>query len=197
MSRFKETVDRQQGNQRKIFKFHLMLHVIDDIRRFGLPPNFSSGPSKSRHTSHCKSPGQHTQRRTETFISQVQSRHIEHLAVETAISDVTYLNHKRSQPITTLIDDMLHLEASSDLSGYVFQIFKQNWKPYCGRWSKTNLISSNIPSVYKDVMDLLVDKIASQLPEEALPIYVYSEYRAVDGNGIKKYISVDPFISIW
>jgi hypothetical protein len=46
MERYKETVDRDKGNQLKIIKFHLMMHVPDDIRRFGLAANFSSGPNE-------------------------------------------------------------------------------------------------------------------------------------------------------
>ena len=189
MTRFKNTIDRQEGNQMKIIKFHLMLHVVDDIRRFGLPPNFSTGPSESRHKSHCKEPGRHTQRRAETFISQVQRRFNEQLAIETAVNDPMYMNYKRLQPQPqTGVGDTQRAPAEptdGHLHCKVFSADASGWKVKFGNRSKSVLPRDNISGSYKQVLDYIVGKLIPALgdEEEHTAIEIYSEYKTTDSNG--------------
>ncbi len=71
LERFKETVDRQTGMGLKIVKFHMILHIIWDILRHGLPANYDSGPGEARHKEHVKKPAKQTQKRFDKFDRQI------------------------------------------------------------------------------------------------------------------------------
>ena len=181
MERFKKTVDRQNGNQMRIIKFHLMLHVVDDIRRFGLPSNFSTGPSESRHKSHCKQPGSHTQRRSETFVQQVQTRYNEQLAIEMAANDPQYLNFDwRNQSEENY--KATNMASNMELSCPVFRLHRDHWEPYSAKKHKSKFSKAWIPSEYRQVMDYLVHRLCCHLPEDQLPLIIYSECRVADAT---------------
>ena len=81
---YKKTVNRQDGNQMKIIKFHLPLHFADDIFRFGCMANFDSSIGESHHKVFAKKPSKNTQRRKEIFEAQTAKRQIDNLAIDRA-----------------------------------------------------------------------------------------------------------------
>ena len=52
MELIKRTFDRTDGQGMKIIKFHDLIHIMDDILRFGSHQNYNSGPSEHTHKIH-------------------------------------------------------------------------------------------------------------------------------------------------
>ena len=179
MHRLKVTVDRQSGNQMKLIKFHLLLHVVDDIRRFGTPQNYSSGPSESRHKLHSKKPSKNTQKRLETFHQQVQIRHAERVAIEHAAFDSV-----NSIPIvarqTMVMCDVP--QGPTTISSPSFLLTKTSWKSSFSRYSTCSAVkNSNIPLAFKYALDFLQD-LVGELPDDMLPLQIYSEIKQSTGQ---------------
>lgn len=66
---------RKSGNQWKIQKFHDILHLADDIRRFGSPKNFDAGVLESSLRYWAKFPALTSQNRgSNEFLKQVANR---------------------------------------------------------------------------------------------------------------------------
>ncbi len=61
MTKYKEVLMREEGFGMKIIKFHLMLHIVDDIRRFGSPGSYFSGVGESTLKVKAKQTGRWTQ----------------------------------------------------------------------------------------------------------------------------------------
>jgi hypothetical protein len=82
---YKRICKRREGNEMKILKFHLMTHIIDDIKRLGAPQNVNGGPCESNFVPQ-KREAKRTQRRSETFIKQMAMRMHENLIFSHAMS---------------------------------------------------------------------------------------------------------------
>jgi hypothetical protein len=65
---------KEDTNGWNITKFHEMLHVVDDINRFGSPKNTDAGPCESNHKVLAKKPGRLSQKRHAVFDKQVAQR---------------------------------------------------------------------------------------------------------------------------
>jgi Plavaka transposase len=85
---YKTTLNRQEGNQMKIIKFHLPLHFADDILRFGSMANFDSSIGESHHKDFAKKPSKNTQRRKEIFEEQTAKRQIDNLVIDRAYDSI-------------------------------------------------------------------------------------------------------------
>ena len=88
MHKFKNTVQREDGNGLKLPKFHQLLHVPRYILKFGSPKNFNSGRCESHHIKLSKMPASTAQRRVATFEQQVGNRITDHLVVNRAICSI-------------------------------------------------------------------------------------------------------------
>ena len=88
MYTIKKIVQRKQGCGFKIIKFHLMMHFVDDILRFGSMKNFDSAIGERNHSTEVKEPAQHTQRRKICFEIQTAVRYSENVATGIAMSDL-------------------------------------------------------------------------------------------------------------
>jgi hypothetical protein len=88
MDHFSRTVDRQSGMGNKFVKFHLLLHLADDLKRNGVCQNTTTGPGEHRHISACKRPGKNTQRIAETFEPQVGKNYNTSLKVDKAMKEL-------------------------------------------------------------------------------------------------------------
>jgi hypothetical protein len=84
LNSFKETIDRQQGNGMKYIKFHLPLHFVDDMFRFGPCSGYDSGPCEMHHKVLAKQPARLTQRRADKFEIQVARSQIDNLVIDRA-----------------------------------------------------------------------------------------------------------------
>jgi hypothetical protein len=81
MDFIKKTINRRTGNGMKLVKFHLLLHYVDDIRRFGSMRNFDSCIGERHHCTEVKDPAQQTQRRKINFEKQTAIRYYENLLI--------------------------------------------------------------------------------------------------------------------
>ena len=81
-------LNRQQGMKMNFVKFHLPLHLADDLERFGPSPSTDSSYGESHHKVH-KSNAQRTQRTLETFEYQVAARHHESHILRRATQDMS------------------------------------------------------------------------------------------------------------
>ena len=72
-----DSVQRTVGNGWKLIKFHLFVHLCDDIARYGSPENYNSSVPESLHKIFTTSAGRHTQRRPLEFEWQCAIRNRE------------------------------------------------------------------------------------------------------------------------
>ena len=84
MNYYKTTIDRKEGNQMKIIKYHLTLHFADDMFRFGSMANYDSSIGELHHKDFAKKPSKNTQRRKEIFEMQTAKCQINNLAIDRA-----------------------------------------------------------------------------------------------------------------
>ena len=76
---YKHVVDRSsrpKGDGDNIIKFHLTLHIVDMILKYGLPANFTGGPHETRHIFFAKETGDTTQKRISTLDYQIFCRQV-------------------------------------------------------------------------------------------------------------------------
>lgn len=85
MSKYKETVDRTDGNGLKIPKFHQMLHMRHYILRYGPPLNYHSGPGEKNANVLAKQQANWTSRNLSTFEQEVGKRLSEHIVIDSNI----------------------------------------------------------------------------------------------------------------
>ena len=83
MKDYKSTCSRQIGNNMKLVKFHMLLHIIDDIERLGCPQNTNGGPCESNFKPQKKE-SVRTQRRANLFHEQMANRIYEQLVISRA-----------------------------------------------------------------------------------------------------------------
>ena len=83
---YKKICKRQEGNEMKILKYHMMTHLVDDILRLGAPQNVNGGPCESNFIPQ-KREAKRTQRRADTFIGQIASRIHENLIFSHAVGE--------------------------------------------------------------------------------------------------------------
>ena len=83
----KKTINRTKGNGMKIIKYHLCLHHVDDIRRFGSMRNYDSCIGERHHCTEVKKPSKNTQRRKCNFEFQTAQRYVENVVISKALSN--------------------------------------------------------------------------------------------------------------
>ena len=96
LEKFKEVVNRREGNGMKITKFHLPLHFADDIIRFGSMSNYDSGICEAHHKSAAKRPSSNTQRRQSNFEIQTARRQIDSLSINVAHQQTFNINSENN-----------------------------------------------------------------------------------------------------
>ena len=67
LDHYKRVVNRVHGMMMKFIKFHLPLHLADDILAYGPPEGWNGGPCETHHKTEVKDPARHTQRRADSF----------------------------------------------------------------------------------------------------------------------------------
>jgi hypothetical protein len=98
MDFIKSTLNRQDGNGMKIVKFHLLLHYVDDIRRFGSMRNYDSCIGERHHCTEVKDPAQQTQRRKVNFERQTALRYYDNLLI--SIGQREFVKQKPKPAVT-------------------------------------------------------------------------------------------------
>ena len=78
---------RTKGMGLKLLKFHLILHLVEDILQFGVPLEFDTAANESHHKQ-AKKAACLTQRSADTFQFQMALRMIEFLMLELAMEEI-------------------------------------------------------------------------------------------------------------
>jgi len=87
MQLFSSVVDRQEGNGDCTVKFHLPMHLIDDIKKYGAPANWDEGIGEHNHIANGKGPAELTQDQPGNFEYQTAVRNTENLAHGCAVDE--------------------------------------------------------------------------------------------------------------
>jgi hypothetical protein len=90
----KDVINRNIGMEMRYIKFHLILHFVDDIKRFGSMVNFSSDQCESNHKSQVKEPAKNTQRQKDNFEDQTATQYQNNLCIDQAFQEIDKLNGK-------------------------------------------------------------------------------------------------------
>jgi len=84
MKTMKDVINCTNGNGMKIIKFHLLIHFVSDILRYGSMLNFNSAIGEMMHKTQVKDPAQHTQRNKDTIELQTCLRNVECTKIQRA-----------------------------------------------------------------------------------------------------------------
>ena len=74
LEKIKATTERTEGDGWEIIKFHLILHMLEDMLKFGVPGNISGGPGECQFHKNFHTMASTTQKRGDTFTKQVSER---------------------------------------------------------------------------------------------------------------------------
>ena len=74
LEKIKATTERTEGDGWDIIKFHLILHMLEDMLKFGVPGNTSGGPGECQFHKKFHTMASTTQKRGNTFTKQVSER---------------------------------------------------------------------------------------------------------------------------
>ena len=83
LDRYKSVVDRQKGAGMEFVKFHLPLHLADDLLRIGPASTADSSAGESNHKG-FKQDARQTQKNTDTFDRQTANRNAQTIAINRA-----------------------------------------------------------------------------------------------------------------
>ena len=87
MQLFSSVVDRQEGNGDCTVKFHLPMHLINDIKKYRAPANWDEGIGEHNHIANAKGPAELTQHQPGNFEYQTPVRDTENLAHGCAVDE--------------------------------------------------------------------------------------------------------------
>jgi len=87
MYQYKKVARRKKGMGLKIFKFHGIMHMSQDIINFGVPSVYDTGPMESGHKP-TKKAAKVTQKQEDTFEKQTSARLLETHVLELAVQEL-------------------------------------------------------------------------------------------------------------
>ena len=135
MRQFKFIAPRPTGMKNNTIKFHLVLHLADDILDHGVPENFNSSFAESAHITLAKDTSRNTQKRVNSFTLQSANRYVENLTIGRAwheICPTTPPTRKHGSILPTPIEE----EEENAKWGKKFLVFKdQNGNVQC-KWAR-------------------------------------------------------------
>jgi hypothetical protein len=81
LSLITDSMHRAAGDGFNLIKFHLIIHMIHDMHKYGLSRNVSGSPGESQFKKNFKLPAETTQMRPVTFEEQVCKRHHQNITI--------------------------------------------------------------------------------------------------------------------
>ena len=96
MNSYKKTVNRTEGRQMRIIKFHLNLHVVDTVRQFGAIRNVNGCIGESMLKTNIKATGRRTNVASDGFEKGTSNRSLEQIAIGRAAYEVFQSDPDRS-----------------------------------------------------------------------------------------------------
>jgi hypothetical protein len=150
MENYVKVVRRTKGHGLKHVKTHSVLHVSDDILRFGSPNNWNTARVESGHKFHAKYPSLRTQRRKDRLEDQVCKQTTNLLAL-TIAKDLIGANSRDN-----LIPDATTLSASTGGSHFLIKV-TQSGKCLAHEWLDKGKGKSSKKSKTTTACSLLFD----------------------------------------
>ena len=98
MGNIKILWNRTEGHGMKLIKFHKLLHIVDDILKFGSHLNFNGGPAEATHKSHKNLTKLTQQRANSTFITQSAQRESDNYIIHRGMTEIN--NFEKSNYVT-------------------------------------------------------------------------------------------------
>ena len=86
MYMLKEVGNRLEGMEWKLTKFHCILHIAEDLLKYGVALEVDTGSNESHHKD-SKVAAKMTQKNCETFIMQTATRLVEFMAIDFALAE--------------------------------------------------------------------------------------------------------------
>jgi hypothetical protein len=93
------TFNREEGAGNNTVKNHLLLHVVEFIKRFGSLKNVDSGIGESLHKTAIKETGKKTLMRLDHLESETATRYVENLTIERSFLDHPSWKGKKQSPV--------------------------------------------------------------------------------------------------
>ena len=167
MHMVKKTLCRAKLMGMKIPKFHIILHVCDDILNFGIPSALDTGTNESHH-KFSKTAALLTQKKEETSVHQTNTRGEEMLLLAYAKEELngrplweywdghihsTVTEPPECEPITGGSSYVLHYEEETDT---ISLVSKRKVKDEAGLYIETDFV---------DFVDWLQVKVEKYVPE--------------------------------
>lgn len=125
---------RVQGMGLKITKFHTIMHMTDDILKFGVPMNYDTGSDESGHKP-SKTAARLTQKRADTFDVQIGARlqevHCLDLAMEEIVHHRPVFDYYKDQPLPADQQNPAVPPHKNPLGGSKFEAFEDETGRNC------------------------------------------------------------------
>lgn len=161
LDKFKEVVNRKEGNGMKITKFHLPLHFADDIMRFGSMSNYDSGICEAHHKSAAKKPSANTQRRQCSFEIQTAKRQVDSLSIQ-----VAYQQSFNKNEVSSNIDSIENKTYKIKFCGKLRKLLSLNRK--CTKWLPVKFIDTTF---YNQLIKFCKEMIDGGYLQSPIPFF--------------------------
>jgi hypothetical protein len=164
MERAARVMDRKEGTGMNFIKFHLILHLCQDIINMGLPVNVDSEAGESNHKENTKNPANHTQKRVHVFDQQTANRYVENLAI-----DILH-----SKYFTKKSDDGTCMQFRGNAC-----MFNNSYK-FCTRHGRKTITYKTIPFIdielQSQVSTFLSEHLFNQMENDDVNVKVFTKY---------------------
>ena len=173
----------REGMGSRLIKNHLVLHLPHYILEWGPPCGWDSATLERSHRTQAKRPAQLTQKRQNTFLSQLSQRYYENRLLERA---------RQMFRVDQLFSDEIHGQYANkhgnafqnQCLGSTFEVgFDTHGNPAV-KWNGTPGRQGHL----QDVLNVVCEKIVNNIPEgNKMTVKGFTEYKIQDQNGHSIY----------
>jgi hypothetical protein len=137
MEQYKDVVDRQSGNGMKIIKFHLMLHLTNEIRRFGAPRNFYSGVGENQLKIKTKMHARKVKQTDDMMEQWTTDADIEKMALNRADKELAGETVNMGTPVCNRKGTAFYASQLIQNGIVVYGGIRQSWTKIASKWRGT------------------------------------------------------------
>ena len=174
------------GMGSNVIKNHLILHLPDYITRWGPPSGWDGSNLERSHKTQAKRPAQLTQRRQDTFLSQLSKRYSEMRLIKKAISffgmDKSQWNQQDSIDGNSTSGNGAPTEMITEPicggSKFTLGLSSQNNRPAI-KWKKNPGRQGHIQSAINFVYDNVITQLPAHAPKK---VQGFTEYKFFPPN---------------
>ena len=183
MSLMKTVAPREHGMRHNTIKFHLPLHLADDILDHGVPQNVNSAFAESAHIPLAKDTSRNTQKRQSTFTLQAAKRYVEDLAVHVSWTEANEEFTSNHDSPTAKGTEVGHTTLPG---GKTFHAgFNTMSKVECqwGEWKANRAVNQkgNTHVILSRQSMIIIEEILKLIDSNTIPCY--TEVKKSDGQG--------------